>query len=450
MSTALPEKFKSYIEELKGERFANSLFQALDSEPAVSIRINPLKNKSSLSGTPIKWCSNGILLPKRPAFIEDPLLHAGAYYVQESSSMFLEQMIGEIGAENITYAADLCAAPGGKSTHAASLLQANAVLLSNEVSRTRANILAENITKWGLANHVVTNTSVDALAKALPGQFDLLIIDAPCSGEGMFRKDMFAREQWSHQLVSQCANTQRDILQTADNLLKQSGHIIYSTCTFNLEENEAQVQSFCENFGYEVVDVSGYISKHEIESSEMTKVSAARFWPGVTPGEGLYMCLLRKMGKSSKPKKVKPMRFKEVKAPFPLKVKDRLYEIDSEIFYLNEAVEELVVRLVHHKIPRLLQGLQVAEIKGKSIIPSQQLANSILLDIDAVQSEELSTADSLKFLKKESIDNTNLTGYVLFTHEGLGLGWGKALPNRINNMYPKHWRILKDIDFTEY
>ena len=229
------------------------MIAALDTVPPTSIRVNPAKWAGPLAH-PIPWCTTGRYLERTPSFTFDPLLHAGAYYVQEASSMLVEQAVKATGlADTDVLALDLCAAPGGKTTHLASLLTKGSLVVANEIDRKRQSVLQENLWKWGAANTVITGSASPDL-QGLPETFDLILLDAPCSGEGMFRKDPFAREQWSPALVEQCASTQRGIIEHAWNALRPGGFLIYSTCTWEEAENEQQLAALVE-IGAECVPV---------------------------------------------------------------------------------------------------------------------------------------------------------------------------------------------------
>ncbi|MDR0737903.1 MAG: RsmB/NOP family class I SAM-dependent RNA methyltransferase [Prevotellaceae bacterium] len=284
---SLPGNFKIQMQNLLGEDW-NDFAEALQQAPPVSIRYNRHKNAAPQDAEEVAWCAMGRYLTTRPVFTLDPLLHAGAYYVQEASSMFLEQAAvlwrGQTGLRFL----DLCAAPGGKSTHLADLMPAGSMLVSNEVIRTRTAALSENLTKWGNPNTVITHNDPEDFA-SLPGFFDVMLIDAPCSGEGLFRKDPAAMEEWSEAHVKFCAERQRRIVSGAWDALKEEGLLLYSTCTCNREENENNIRWITQHLGAEVVHIP-----LQPAWNVTTNEYGHRFFPHKTKGEGFFISLLRK------------------------------------------------------------------------------------------------------------------------------------------------------------
>lgn len=294
----LPEQFIAQLTLSLGPERAGEVFSYIqDSQPSVAVRTNPFKvsDLESLSFLPFDpgrstYSQWGRFLTSRPEFAMDPLFHAGAYYVQEASSMYLERILPlmaemrQARPDGAFKVLDLCAAPGGKSTHLLSMLREipGSFLVSNEVIRTRAAVLCENVSKWGAANVVVTNNDPADFA-ALPGYFDVMVVDAPCSGEGMFRKDPEAVAQWSEDNVRLCAARQRRILSDVLPALRQGGLLVYSTCTFNHYENEDNVAWLASEYGFEVLE-----QRH--------------FYPGDDmAGEGFFFSLLRKDGGGDTP-----------------------------------------------------------------------------------------------------------------------------------------------------
>jgi 16S rRNA C967 or C1407 C5-methylase (RsmB/RsmF family)/NOL1/NOP2/fmu family ribosome biogenesis protein len=254
---------------------------SLQTEPPVSIRLNPAKifpaeklEILDLADGAVPYASKAYYLKERPVFTLDPLFHAGCYYVQEASSMYLEQIVNQYIKEPVKVL-DLCAAPGGKSTHLLSVLPEGSFLTANEVIRSRVNILSENLTKWGYPNVEITNNDPQYFGR-FSGMFDVLLIDAPCSGEGMFRKDKKAIQEWSVNNVQLCAERQRRIVADCWNCLKYNGLLIYSTCTYNREENEAKVEWIAGELGAEILE------------------APKRFWPHRNRGEGFCVTVLQK------------------------------------------------------------------------------------------------------------------------------------------------------------
>ena len=286
MENSLLQSFKESIASVTD---ADALIAALQTERQTSIRINPLKI-SNLNLPKVPWCSSGYYLEKRPIFTLNPLFHAGAFYVQEASSMFLEQIIQPIATRPLRVL-DVCAAPGGKTTLALSLLPQGSILVANEVIKSRAQILSENLLKWGHSNCIVTNNDPKNFG-FLKGFFDLVIVDAPCSGEGMFRKDDNAVSEWSPENVDLCSKRQLRILYDIWDCLAAEGTLIYSTCTFNERENEDVVSRFiaennakCEKIALQ--------QEWNITEWEKNGAISYRFFPHKTKGEGFSVSVIR-------------------------------------------------------------------------------------------------------------------------------------------------------------
>ena len=301
----LPKEFEEYTRSLMGEELYSKLISGLAATPPVSIRLNPFKvakdayleDEEQLNGlqlTPVPWAKDGYLLSERPSFTLDPLFHAGAYYVQEASSMFLDFIIRQLIKEPVTML-DLCAAPGGKTTCAMAALPEGSILYSNEPIRTRANILAENVMKFGHPDIIVTNNYAKDYAKAKK-TFDVILTDVPCSGEGMFRKDPNAINEWSTSNVDSCWKIQRSIVEDIWQCLKPGGILIYSTCTFNAHEDEENVQWIIDNLGADPIALEGVKEEWNITGALKGNLPVYRFIPGKTKGEGLFMAVMRKKG----------------------------------------------------------------------------------------------------------------------------------------------------------
>lgn len=324
----LPDNFVQTTKQLMGEERFNRFLGAFDEEAPVSIRINPRK-VSIANGEIVPWCSEGYYLQDRPQFTFDPLLHAGCYYVQEASSMFVTHVIRNcqlsivrsssagLQGKNCQLALDLCAAPGGKSTALRSVLPDDCVLISNEPMGTRAQILLENVTKWGAPNHIVTNNYPRDFRKSKL-KFDFILCDVPCSGEGMMRRDPNAINEWSPQNVEKCWQLQREIVADAWECLNPGGLLIYSTCTYNTKENEENIRWILDNYDAQVLDIPVDPSWNITGSLlEGFNEPVYRFIPGITRGEGLFVCALRKAGSSEpKPFHTKKLQLKVLKAEF--------------------------------------------------------------------------------------------------------------------------------------
>lgn len=454
LTTPLPTGFSEQIHELLPEE-APALLRALDEEPSVSIRLNARKTREiELSlplGEAVPWAGPlGYYLDQRPSFTADPLWHAGCYYVQEASSMLLSLVKPLLGEEPLT-ALDLCAAPGGKSTLLLDLLPEGSVLVSNELIRSRAQILAENIQKWGATESIVTSTEPRALGK-LRTTFDFILVDAPCSGEGMLRKDEEARRQWSPSLVAQCARQQREILEDIWPALRPGGILVYSTCTFNRDEDEAMVGYLVEEFGAEPLALPD--CPNEIIPSTLSPYPCYRMMPHRVRGEGLFLCVLRK-SEDEAPAKGKPSKGKgRGSAKVPAEVLAWLSEDlgqdlilqqvgDDQLVAYSPSVSSLVEQLQAQKIPILTSGIPLAEVKGKNYLPHPALALSLALAKEAFPRVEVPQETAIRYLAREAIllPETTPKGFVLISYQGQALGFVKHLGNRSNNLYPQAWRI---------
>ena len=404
MQTGLPQDFVRLMHEHYEQAAADALCKALETtEPEVSIRLNPRKLSAdevlahNPDLEPVPWCPDAFYLKDRPAFTFDPLLHAGAYYVQEASSMYVAQVLKGQGARsegqedtntlskspapcslppapNPFLALDLCAAPGGKSTLLQSLLPEGSLLISNEPIAKRAQILSENMQKWMMgqpetAPQVFVTQNYPADFGALTGLVDILLVDAPCSGEGMFRKDEGARREWSLENVRMCQQRQRDILQDIWHVLKPGGLLIYSTCTFNRFEDEDNTRFICDEMG-------GFCTLER------------HFLPGKDKGEGFYVAAIRKGGEGDES--------------------------------TPEALQE-AARKVRRTLKALYDSANAPQPEGPRI--------------------ELGYAEALQYLRREALRVEAPRGPVTLCYRGLILGSGKGVGNRINNLYPEAWRI---------
>ena len=399
----LPQKFIERTKAVMGEERYSRYTQALENEPSVSIRINPFKWHCS-EGEPVPWCSEGRYLAKRPDFTLDPLLHGGAYYVQEASSMFVAYLLRQLVKEPVKML-DLCAAPGGKSTAARTVLPDESVLFANEPNGKRAQILLENIQKFGHERVVVTQCWPRDFGES-GLLFDVMLADVPCSGEGMFRKDDVAIDEWSEANVRMCQQRQREIVSDAWDCLRKDGLLIYSTCTLNTEENEENVRWIAEELGAEPVDVP--VEPDWGITGSLLKGYAApvyRFIPGYTRGEGLFMAALRKISdtaNASKSRSKKPLR-------------------------------------------TLANGIEPPTKKGNDIVPSHAEALSRGLDRTKYPMQELARNEALSYLRRETLIFSSEVpkGYVVVCYEGVPLGFVKNLGTRANNLYPQNWKIRK-------
>jgi len=457
----LPEAFLEKTRALLGEE-AEVLFAAMGEPSPVSIRMNPFKPISTTDFTRVPWSTSGYYLPERPAFIFDPLLHAGCYYVQEASSMFVEkamnQVVDILGFEPLQLL-DLCAAPGGKSTLLASVMPKGSLLVSNELNRLRANILAENMIKWGLTNVVTTQSDATAFS-GMNEFFEVVLTDVPCSGEGMFRKDPDSIGEWSVDNVKLCVSRQRDIVRNIWPSLKPGGFLIYSTCTYNISENEENVQWICEELGGSLVKIPLETSWGITGAQGPNKELAVnRFFPHRTKGEGFFLALIQKEEHGTySARNIRTKNSTGKKAPvIPAEIKQLLVnDADFEFFtdrqgrisaFPSNHIASL--RRLEENIRVVHAGVVLGEMKGKDLLPDISLALSISLNRDGVKSFELDKKLAIDFLRREAftLPEDCPLGWVLMCFEDHPLGWMKNIGNRANNGYPNEWRIRSENPF---
>lgn len=446
MPLSLPNAFESKMKSTLGHAWAD--FVSAHDQPApVSIRFNPNKDKLPV-GIKIPWSNFGLYLSTRPVFTLDPDLHAGKYYVQEASSMFLEEAIKQtIDLNQSLRVLDLCAAPGGKSTHLLSLINENSLLISNEVIRSRAQILSENIQKWGHSNTLVTNSDPEVFQK-LSGYFDVIVVDAPCSGEGLFRKDPQAAAEWSEENVALCSQRQRRILSDVWPSLKKNGILIYSTCTYNEQENEKNMNWLAENQGAEFIELK-LETAWNIEKISLGKAIGYRFFPHKVTGEGFFISALRKIDSEPEVKIRSGRNFTEASKkitaqlhswsnhPENLKIinqQDLLIQIPAELY------DEM--NFISTQVHVVSKGTAVAEVKHEKLIPQHAKALAIDLNRTNFPAFDLSLDQALTYLRKDNLHvSEGERGFALVTYKGTPLGWINHLGNRINNLYPASWRI---------
>ena len=380
----LSEEFIQETRQVMGEARFNRYMEAFNEEAPTSIRLNPRYHTGARPQHAVPWCEEGFYLEGRPPFTFDPLFHAGCYYVQEAASMFVCHVLRQFVLEPVAML-DLCAAPGGKSTAARSILPEGSLLVSNEPITSRAQILLENITKWGWPDCIVTNNYPRDYRKA-KAMFDVILCDVPCSGEGMFRKDPATISEWSPQNVEKCWRLQREIVADAWECLKSGGLLIYSTCTFNTKENEENVRWIMDTYEAEVLEIPTQ-PEWGITGSLLPDFNAPvyRFIPGITKSEGLFLCALRKKGECEHSPK------------------------NYQLSTINSKLKVLSPDLPEGDHPRI----------------------------------DISYPDVLKYLRGEALTLPADTprGIVTVTYKGIPLGPVKNIGNRANNLYPKPWRI---------
>ena len=442
--------FVNRTEALFGKELYARFSQALDVEPVVSVRYNTRKLIANDDLRIVPWATEGRYLSSRPVFTADPLFHAGCYYVQEASSMFLEQVIKQYVNEPVR-ALDLCAAPGGKSTHLHSLLPQGSMLVSNEPMPLRAQILAENITKWGNPSSMVTK-NMPADFAGFREFFDLLVVDAPCSGEGMFRKEPKAVEQWSVSNVEMCAKRQKEILADIWPSLRPGGLLVYSTCTFNSEENEQNVRWIAEELGAEVLELNVSPEWGITGSLVDDKLPVYRFIPGATEGEGFFLAVFRKDGDGALSQPRQP-RLQLAASKIKSEVEKYLQNPELFNFVQNDDVvvalpKEHTAAMValQQKLCVLHCGLPVASVKNNKLLPLHPLSMSTSLRKEAFNVVELELEQALMYLHRETLSLPSAPmGFLLLTYMGQPIGFAKNVGNRANNLYPAEWRIRKNL-----
>lgn len=441
--------FINRTESLFGKEVYSRFSQALDVEPVVSVRYNEQKFAKNDNLQPVPWASHGCYLPSRPVFTADPLFHAGCYYVQEASSMFIEQVIKKYVHKPVR-ALDLCAAPGGKSTHLLSLLPKGSMLVSNEPMPLRAQVLAENITKWGNPSSVVTKNMPSDFAR-FRDFFDLVVVDAPCSGEGMFRKEPKAVEQWSVANVNMCADRQREILSDIWSALRPGGLLVYSTCTFNSEENEQNVRWIAEELGAEPLRVEIPAEWNITGSLVGENLPVYRFIPGMTEGEGFFLAVLRKNGDGvlAQPRQQRwqpvPERMRKEVERWVENPECFNFVINGDLVTAMPKEHTAAMVALQQKMCLLHCGLPLATVKNNKLLPMHSLAMSTSLRKDAFAVVELDLEQALAYLHREALSlQSQPMGYLLLTYKNVPLGFVKNIGNRANNLYPAEWRIRKN------
>lgn len=415
----------------------------------VSVRLNPGKNWNSRNKfhqlEAVPWCTDAFYLPERPSFTSDPLFHAGAYYVQEASSMFLQHVLKQVEAEEPgKYLLDLCAAPGGKSTLIQGLIHESSLLVSNEIIKTRVGILQENLIKWGAMNSIVTQNDPKDFGR-LEGWFDYLIVDAPCSGSGLFRKDPDAMSHWSEPQVEHCSLRQKRILEDSISCLKEDGYLVYSTCSYSFIEDEAIMKWLVEQ-GFESIKISFPAEWGIVETKEKNNWGY-RFYPDKLNGEGFFIAVFQ----NRNPGSTSSLRKKSaewISKKQQLELKSFIENMDDfSVFSHNDL---LVAFHPDHKdfLEALMSGLYIKQagtaigmLSRKDFIPEHALAMSQVLK-PVADFVELNLEQALQFLRRADLTLQEKPGWSLMKYEGLALGWAKILPNRLNNYYPKDWRIL--------
>ncbi len=447
-----PENFLNSLAGEPGFDAANFTNAHLFTESPTAIRINPFKPASLKTDQQVPWCADGFYLDTRPSFTFDPLFHAGCYYVQEASSMFIDHVLKFIrqDEDEPIKVLDLCAAPGGKSTLINSALNSNDLLVANEIIKTRVPVLCDNLNRWGTSNTIVSNNDPRDFGR-LTGFFDMILVDAPCSGSGMFRKDPQAMNEWSEANVNLCHQRQERILADVYPALKENGYLIYSTCSYSHQENEDILDWLCGEFDMESLRIPINKEWGIVETaSAAQKAWGYRFYPGKVKGEGLFVACLKKKAqtqqvpsfKTKGPQKLALKEMEIVKTYFNEPSSFYFFKVNDDWMAINRSHKDSLDTLQRHLYLKK-SGVRAGKLMGNDLIPDHELALSLVINKDIVLQTPLNYEQAIQYLRRENIDiNITEKGWSLMTFEDHPLGWAKLLPNRINNYYPKELRIL--------
>lgn len=453
MTPMLPADFVERMKAQLGDTETEALCCALErTPPVVSVRHNLRKAGAKPEGERVPWCAEGRYLAERPSFTLDPAFHAGAYYVQEASSQFVAHIAASCGIEGCRVL-DMCAAPGGKTAVYSSLAGDDGLVVANEVNRSRANVLADNVRKWGLGNVVVTAADAACWAAA-GGWFDVVAVDAPCSGEGMFRKMPEAREQWSVAAVKACVARQKDILRAAWSALREGGLLIYSTCTFNDEEDEGVLSDFAERHGGELERVDMECpDEWGIVRSSVGAFATFRFMPHRARGEGFFAAVARKAGGASRGSLPRARREAVAAAPKSAAgILSRWVEKPAEMFfadvagtfYAYRASRAADIKAVSEAFNAIYSGVAMGRIFKGELKPDHALALYAGLRRDAVHAVRLGEEDAQGYLRRGEFSLQDFgQGLNLVVCGDYALGFAKRIGARCNNMYPGALRILQ-------
>lgn len=416
---------------------ADKLREILDGEPLTSIRINP-KHGVEIEGEQVPWNPQGRYLDERPSYNRDPLYHAGAYYPMEASSMFLDYALQQIEIDDTKAILDLCAAPGGKSLILKDRYQKN-LLVSNEIDGKRVHVIKENSIKWGALDHLIVQSDASRLLNS-DLRYGLVVVDAPCSGEGLFRKDLKSRAEWTEERAAGCAVRQNDILDDAVDLTLPNGYLIYSTCTYNPAENMEQIDRIMESGEFESVELDLDYSFGVAESRTDLAVGY-QFWPHRIKGEGFFIAVLKKKSSQSNPAQLKSPKLKQTTVNSLLNLPEERVVLDLDgRYYLFSETELMAIEQLKRCAKIIKKGVYLGEVKGKDFLPSYDVSHQTKL-IGNYPKIELEPESAIKYLQGNALFVQAPKGPVVLTYQNIVLGTGKSNGQRINNLYPKHLRI---------
>jgi len=453
MSLSLPIDFQNEMKNQLKEEYPDFI-NALNQIAPTSIRVNPSKNYVVEENfEKIDWCPNSYYLQNRPIFTLDPTFHAGGYYVQEAASMWISRIIeNEVGINKPLRVLDLCAAPGGKSTLLLSLIPKESLIICNEVIKNRSHILKDNLIKWGFSNVIVSNHDVDDFEE-FENYFDIVLVDAPCSGEGMFRKDPSSIQEWSFENIENCSLRQRNILEKTLPLVKNGGILIYSTCTYNDNENENSAQFILDSKKFKLLKIN--------DNRLVDKGIGHQCYPHKVKGEGFYFAAFIKINQIDQNYSIK----KTIKQGKWLDITKNEFKIisnwveNAENFTFKKNYDGIIygwlkifnndLEIIEKALKKWSPIMEVGNIKGNDLIPAHTLALSNHLS-SKIQNIEVDKINALKFLKKETFKlPQDKIGWNTISYKNLKLGWVKNLGNRFNNYLPNSSRIIMDIDYEQ-
>ncbi|MEG1648817.1 MAG: rRNA cytosine-C5-methylase [Rikenellaceae bacterium] len=446
----LPTKFIERNIEYLGAEDANLFFASLETQPPVSVRYNPYKTTTYPQTERVGWCQNGYYLRERTKFTLDPLFHAGVYYPQEASSMFLEQYIEKACAtlgRDLTVL-DLCAAPGGKSTHLSALLTKDSVVVSNETIKPRAKVLAENIEKWGVGNVIVTCSDPERFT-ALQGIFDIVLIDTPCSGEGMFRKTPDSRGEWSEESVRLCAARSRRIVASGYNSLREGGILIYSTCTYNTIEDEQTVEWIAKTYNMENFSINP-CDDWSVMKTQAAEVECYKFMPHRTKGEGFFITAMQKteptktisVSKNKTVELASKLQTTEAKRWINCSGSYSIINHDATIYCLNENYINLL-NIIKQNLYIITFGTEIGKFFANDFKPAHPLALFIDSNETMLPKIDVDLQTAQEYLRKNVIDPSKFEqGINIVSYNNQAIGYIKRIGTRCNNLYPKEYRIF--------
>jgi 16S rRNA C967 or C1407 C5-methylase (RsmB/RsmF family) len=453
LAISFPSGFEKMLTASLPAAEISPLLQSLQGTSHSCVRMNSLKNTTLNADkilNKIPFCADAFLLKERAEFVADPAFHAGAYYVQEASSTIIGTMVSRLLSMLSPDATllDLCAAPGGKSTHIAASMRSGDILVANEVIQSRTPILYENLAKWGAGNHIITRADAVHFAKC-NNTFDIIIADLPCSGEGLFRKDAASMEHWSEENVNLCSARQTRISSDIWPALKPGGFLIYSTCTFNYKENEENVQTMAKELDAEIM----VFDLPESWNLFSQLPGCYRLLPHRSPGEGFFFAVLQKKGSANtetkREKLYKKNEFQIAETEIPLSESYTMYSRNDEIYALKTADTEHLFALLQ-KLPMLyapgtLVGKTLQKRHKLQLKPEAPLA--LMADLKRGYYPEIAAdnSDILRFLRRDHLANSHKNeGIHLFTWKGLPIGFANGLQHQWNHGWPMEWRIRKE------